>query len=65
MNIYRGKGMRRIQRSTGTKDLSEAKIIEQGFMRVNRGETSRERMVRMSGYSRRRRRSGTNGMRRA
>ena len=47
MNIYRGKGMRRIQRSTGTKDLSEAKIIEQGFMRVNRGETSRERMVQL------------------
>lgn len=45
MNIYRGKGMRRIQRSTGTKDESEAKIIEQGFMRVNRGESSRERMI--------------------
>ena len=47
MNIYRGKGMRRIQKSTGTKDLAEARIIEQGFSRVNRGETSRERMVQL------------------
>ena len=47
MNIYRGRGMRRIQRSTGTKDLAEARIIEQGFSRVNRGETSRERMVQL------------------
>jgi integrase len=45
MNIYRGKGMRRIRKSTGTKDLAAARIIEQGFMRVNRGETSREKMV--------------------
>ncbi len=45
MNIYRGPGMRRIQKSTGTKDESEARIIEQGFMRVNRGETTREKMV--------------------
>lgn len=45
MNIYRGPGMKRIQKSTGTKDESEARIIEQGFMRVNRGETTRERMI--------------------
>ena len=45
MNIYRGQGMRRIQRSTGTKDENEARIIEQGFMRVNKGESSRERMI--------------------
>lgn len=45
MNIYRGPGMRRIQKSTGTKDESEARIIEQGFLRVNRGETTRERMI--------------------
>lgn len=45
MDIYRGPGMRRIKKSTGTKDESAARIIEQGFKRVNRGETTRERMV--------------------
>ena len=45
MNIYRGPGMRRIQRSTGTKDENEARIIEQGFMKVNKGESTRERMI--------------------
>lgn len=47
MDIYRGPGRKRIKRSTGTKDLSEARIIEQGFMRVNRGESTRERMVQL------------------
>jgi len=47
MDIYRGAGRKRIKRSTGTKDLSEARIIEQGFMRVNRGETTREKMVQL------------------
>ena len=45
MNIYRGPGVKRIKRSTGTKDEAEARIIEQGFKRVNRGETTREKMV--------------------
>lgn len=45
IDIYRGPGMRRIRKSTGTKDESEARIIEQGFKRVNRGETTRERMI--------------------
>jgi integrase len=47
MDIYRGAGRKRIKRSTRTKDLSEARIIEQGFMRVNRGETTREKMVQL------------------
>ena len=47
MEIYRGVGRKRIKRSTGTKDLSEARIIEQAFMRVNRGETTREKMVQL------------------
>lgn len=45
MDIYRGPGVKRIKRSTGTKDEAAARIIEQGFKRVNRGETTRERMV--------------------
>ena len=47
MDIYRGAGRKRIKRSTRTKDLSEARIIEQGFVRVNRGETTREKMVQL------------------
>ena len=45
MDIYRGPGVKRIKRSTGTKDEAEARIIEQSFKRVNRGETTREKMV--------------------
>ena len=47
MDIYRGKGRKRIKRSTGTKNLSEARIIEQGFVRVNRGESTREKMIQL------------------
>lgn len=47
MDIYRGAGRKRIKRSTRTKDLNEARIIEQGFIRVNRGETTREKMVQL------------------
>lgn len=47
MNIYRGPGRKRIQCSTGTENEAEARIIEQGYMSMNRGETSRERLLKL------------------
>ena len=47
MDIYRGPGRTRLRRSTGTKDENEARILEQAFIRVNRGQTTRERMIQL------------------
>lgn len=47
MNIYRGPGRKRIQKSTGKTNEAEARIIEQGYMSMNRGETNRERLLKL------------------
>ncbi len=47
MNIYRGPGRKRIQKSTGKTNEAEARIIEQGYMSMNKGESTRERLLKL------------------
>ena len=47
MNIYRGPGRKRIQKSTGKTNEAEARIIEQGYMSMNNGESTRERLLKL------------------
>lgn len=52
MNIYRGKDefgrpRKRIQKSTGKTDRAEAAIIEAGYMSMNKGSSTRERLLRL------------------
>lgn len=45
MNIYRGPGRKRLQRSTRKKNRVEAELIERAFMSANKGATTREKML--------------------
>lgn len=47
MNIYRGKGLKRVQRSTGKTVREEAAIIEQSFIALNKGKTNRARLMKI------------------
>lgn len=47
MNIYRGPGRKRIQMSTGCEEETQARIVEQGYVAMNKGETTREKLLKL------------------
>ena len=45
MDVYQGSGRKRIRKSTGTRDQTQARMIEQAAIAVNRGISTRQRAM--------------------
>ena len=45
MDVYQGSGHKRIRKSTGTRDQTQARMIEQAAIAVNRGISTRQRAM--------------------
>ena len=45
MDVYVGQDRRRIRKSTGCKDITQARLIEQAAVAVNKGITTRQRAM--------------------